>query len=202
MSELIKENSTDSLIAMTRLRTFALLGLVLSGILLLSTVHHVTATDSGFMLSQTDEIRPNIYAWGIAGDPELGDGFDVWANVTDDESGVRNVTIQVSGPNMILNNLMTFNGSFYTASVPAFPNDGTFNTYIRAYDMANNTRTSSNLQIVVDLDQVPIVDPSVTMPIVVVSSIGLIGIVVATALVYDKRKSPGERIMQPEYGAD
>ena len=200
MSELIKENSTGSLIAMTRLQTFALLGLVLTGLLLLSAAQHVTANDSGFVLSQTDVISPNVYHWGVVGEPELGDGFDVWANVTDDDSGVRNVTVQVSGPNMTLNNLMTFNGTFYTTAVPAFPNSGTFNVYIRAYDMANNTRTSTILPIVYDSDPVPVVDPTVTLPIVVGSSIVLIVVVVGLAMFYDRKRVPGERVMQPDYG--
>lgn len=200
MSELIKENSTESLIAMTRLRTFALLGLVLAGLLLLSTTQHVLAYESGFVLSQTDEIRPTVYDWGIIGEPELGDSFLVWANVTDDNSGVRNVTVHVNGPNVTVHNLMTYNGSFYNAPVHPFPNSGTFNIYIRAYDMANNTRTSTDLQIVYDSDPVPPVDPNVTMPIVVGSSIGLMVAVFGLAMLYDRKRNHGEKVMQPEYG--
>ena len=200
MSELIKESSTESLIAMTRLRTFALLGLALAGLLLLSTAQHVTASEPGFTLSQTDDIRPTVYAWGIIGEPELGEAYDVWANVTDDDSGVRNVTIHVTGPNMTLHNLMTYNGSFYNAPIPAFPNSGTFTLYIRAYDMANNTRTSTDLQIVYDSDPVPPVDPNVTMPIVVGSSIGLMVAVFGLAMLYDRKRNHGEKVMQPEYG--
>ena len=200
MSELIKENSTESLIAMTRLRTFALLGLVLAGLLLLSTTQHVLAYESGFVLSQTDEIRPTVYDWGIIGEPELGDSFLVWANVTDDNSGVRNVTVHVNGPNVTVHNLMTYNGSFYNAPVHPFPNSGTFNIYIRAYDMANNTRTSYDVNIIFEANPVQVIDPSVTMPIVVGSSLGLMAIVFGLAMFYDRRKGPGEKVMQPQYG--
>ncbi len=195
MSELIKENSTESLIAMTRLRTFTLLGLVLTGLLLFSTVHHVTANESSFVLSQ-----PDVWAWGIEGEPELGNGFDVWANVTDDGPGIRNVTVRVNGPNMTLSNLMTFNGTFYTASIPAFPNDGTFNVVLRAYDMTNASRTSYDVNIIFVADPVPYVDPAVTMPIVVGSSLGLMAVVFGVAMFYDRKRGPGEKVMQPQYG--
>jgi len=193
MSELIKENKTNDMITMTRLRISALLGVVFIVVLFLSTASHVGAYDSGFILSQ-----PDVWAWGIEGEPELGNGFDVWANVTDDGSGLRNVTIQVYGPNMSINNLMTFNGTFHIGSVPPFPNDGTFTARIRAYDMANVTRTSSNVIIDFESDPVITVDPSLTMPIVVGSSVGFIAIVSVIALVYDKKKSLGERNSLPE----
>jgi len=205
MNELIKENATDSLIAMARIRTFTFLGLIFVAALFLSSVQHVTASDSGFVLGQ-DVTRPDIFAWGIEGEPELGNGFDVWANVTDDgimnddDPGLRNVTVEVIGPNMSLNDLLTHNGTFYTASVPAFPNSGEFWVRIRAYDHANNTRVSAYTILEYESDPIPTIDPTVTMPIVVGSSLGLVVIVVGLALVYDKRKSAGERISQSEYG--
>ncbi|MHA1964105.1 MAG: hypothetical protein ACXACG_05865 [Candidatus Thorarchaeota archaeon] len=200
MSELIKENRTESMITMVPRRTFSQLALIFMAVLLLSTVQYVTANDSNFMLSQTDTRAPNIYGWGIEGEPELGNGFDVWANVTDDEpsSGIRNVTVEVNGPNMTLINLLTFNGTFYTGSVPAFPNDGTFNARIRTYDMENNTRNSYSIQIVFSSDPPPIADPSVTMPVVVGSSLGLMVVVIGLAMIYDKKRSAGERVSHPE----
>jgi hypothetical protein len=197
MNELIKENATDSVIAMARLRTFTFLGLLFVAVLFLSSFQYVIASDSGFILSQ-DVTRPDIFGWGIEGEPELGNGFDVWANVTDDtimnddDPGLRNVTVQVIGPNMSLDGLLTHNGTFYTGSVPAFPNDGEFWVRIRAYDLANNTRTSGFVIIEYLSDPIPTIDPAVTMPIVVGSSLGLMVIVVGLAWVYDKRKSAGE----------
>ncbi len=183
MNELIKENTIDLMIAMTRLRILPLLGLVVIGVLVFIPAQDVTAMNSGFILSQ-----PDIWEWGIDGEPELGTGFDVWANVTDDGSGLRNVTVQVNGPNMTINNLMTFNGTFHTGSVPAFPNDGTFYVYIRAYDMANVTRTSNSIIIVYESNPVVTIDPSLTMPYVVGSSLGLIVLVTVLAMVYDRKK--------------
>ena len=197
MNELIKENATDSVIAMARLRTFTFLGLIFVAVLFFSSFQHVTARDSGFVLSQ-DVTRPDIFGWGIEGEPELGNGFDVWANVTDDtimnddDPGLRNVTVQVIGPNMSLDDLLTHNGTFYTGFVPAFPNDGEFWVRIHAYDLANNTRTSAFIRIEYVSDPIPTIDPVVTMPVVVGSSLGLMVIVVGLALVYDKRKGAGE----------
>jgi hypothetical protein len=171
-----------------------LLGLFFMSTLFVSFVHPVTAYNSGFALSQD----ATVHAWGIEGEPELGNGFDVWANVSvdavlnDDDPGLRNVTVQVSGPNMTLNNLMTFNGTFYTGSVPAFPNDGTFSVRIRAFDLANESRNSAYQFIEYEGELVIPIDPTVTMPFVVGGSIGLMVVVIGLALRYDKRRNPIE----------
>jgi hypothetical protein len=175
MSELIKEITTESVIAMVRIRSTALLGIAILSIFLLSTAQHVAAID------------PTIWAWGIEGQPELGQGFNVWANVTDADLDLKNVTLEVVGPNMSLRNLMTFNGTFYTGLVSAFPNDGEFRVRIWAYDFANNSRNSSPLYIEYEEDPEPPIDPTVTMPIVVFSSVGLMAVVIALALVYDRK---------------
>ena len=179
------------MITMARHRTLSLLGLILITALFLSSTQDVSALS-------------NVYGWGIEGDPKLGLGFDVWANVTDDailnddDPGVKNVTVHVSGPNMTINNLMTFNGTFYTGSVPAFPNDGSFNVYILAYNMTDHPRTSYNVVIVFESDPGPVIDPTVTMPVVVGSSLALMVVVFGLATVYDKRRLPEEQVTQPD----
>lgn len=203
MSELIKENTSESMITMARLRICTLLGLFFIASLFLSTAQQVTASESGFIPGQT--LPLSVYAWGIEGEPEFGNGFDVWANVSDDDvmndddPGVRNVTVQVTGPNMTLYNLLTHNGTYYSGSVPAFPNDGTFSVRIHAYNMDNETRTSTEVQIVFESDPTPTVDPSVTMPIVVGSSFGFMAVIAGIALVYDRKRVSGENTNQPEY---
>ena len=107
---------------MVRLRSLTLFGIAITFLLVLSSVSHVTAA------------APDIWAWGIEGEPELGLGFDVWANVSDVDMDLKNVTVEVVGPNMSLNNLLTYNGTFHTGSVPTFPNDGEFRVRIIAYD--------------------------------------------------------------------
>ena len=120
------------------------------------------------------------------------------AIVNDDDPGVKNVTVHVSGPNMTLNNLMTFNGTFYTGSVPAFPNDGSFDVYILAYNMTDHPRISSNVVIVFESDPGLVLDPNVTLPVVVGSSFAFMVVVVGIAMVYDKRRIPEEPTGQPE----
>ena len=186
MSELIKENSSEFLIAMVRLRSITLFSMTITLLLVLSVVPQATAA------------YPDIWEWGIEGEPELGLGFDVWANVSDDDMDLKNVTVEVVGPNMSLNNLLTFNGTYYTGFVPVFPSDGEFRVRIIAYDLANNTRTSGPVYIEYEENPAPPIDPTVTMPIVVGSSLGLIVIVVGLALVYDKRKGASELVAQPE----
>ncbi|MFW9788337.1 MAG: hypothetical protein ACFFE1_11715 [Candidatus Thorarchaeota archaeon] len=185
MSDLIKENTTESVITMAQLRFITLLGLLFIATIFLSTLQPIIAQDV---------TRPNIYGWGMEGEPELGNGFDVWANVTDDEivndddPNIRNVTVRVLGPNMTFIGLMTHNGTFYTGSVPTFPNEGTFNVRVKAYDMANNSRTSSNIDVVFDSNPTPTIPQTVTMPIVVSTSITLIAFVAVIAVMYDRRK--------------
>jgi hypothetical protein len=174
---------------MDRLRHLTLFGILVVMALLISPVN------ANYILSQ-DTTAPTVHAWGIEGDPEDGLGFDVWANVSDDDilndddPALRNVTVQVTGPNMTLNGLMTFNGTFYTGSVPAFPNDGTFSVRIRAFDLANNTRNSAYRHIEFEGEPVVPIDPNLSMPFVVSSSIGLIIVVLILARNYDKRRNP------------
>ncbi|MFW9965048.1 MAG: hypothetical protein ACFFCX_15870 [Candidatus Sifarchaeia archaeon] len=175
---------------MVRFRLHPILGILILFTLTISTARptqYLAANDMGFRISQDD--GPDIYHWGIEGEPELGQGFDVWANVTDEETSVLNVSVVVSGPNMTLNSLMPFNGTLYTGSVPAFPNDGVFNVLIRAFDTENNSRESYDVDITFEADPVIPIDPWVTMPIVVSSSIGMMALVAGLALVYDRRRN-------------
>jgi hypothetical protein len=189
MSGLIKENETGCLMTMDRHRLLTFFGIFVFIALL------VSPTNASYTLSQ-DTTAPTIHAWGIEGDPEAGLGFDVWANVSDDvilnddDPALRNVTVQVLGPNMTLNGLMTFNGTFYTSSVPVFPNDGTFRVRIRAFDLANNTRNSAYQYIEYEGEPEIPIDPNITMPIVVSSGIALIVAVIILARFYDRRRYP------------
>lgn len=191
MSGLIKENVTSCLIVMVRLKHLTFLVTLIVAPLLFSPVN------ADYLISQ-DTTAPTIHEWGIEGDPLLGLGFDVWANVSDDEilndddPELRNVTVRVSGPNMTLNGLMTFNGTFYTGSVPAFPNDGRFEIRIYAFDLTNNSRNSGVRSYEYEAEPVIPINPNVTMPFVVGGSIGLIAVVIGLAMFYDKRRNPIE----------
>ena len=198
MNELIKENKSEHMIDMARLRLFTVLGIIFVSVLLPSSVQStkpMASVSSSYVLSQN---APDVWGWGIEGDPLLGQGFDVWANVSDRNSDLRNVSVQVSGPNMTLNNLLTFNGTLYTGAVPAFSNDGLFNVYILAFDMTNGSRTSYNVFIDYEKDPIIPIDPTITMPFVVGSSIGLVVLVIWLAMFYDRKRNPSEQNMQPE----
>ncbi|MFX1561493.1 MAG: hypothetical protein ACFFBL_12960 [Promethearchaeota archaeon] len=181
MSVLIKEISSGSVIVMVRPRSIAFLGMAIMSILLFSGVQPVAA------------VAPDIWRWGIEGDPELGQGFDVWANVSDSDFDLKNVTVEVVGPSMSLYNLLAFNGTFYTGTVPAFPNDGNFRVRILAYDFMNNSRSSYPRYIEYEENPEPPIDPTVTLPVVVGSSLGLVVVVVGLAMLYDKRMSATEK---------
>ncbi|MGQ4912675.1 MAG: hypothetical protein ACP6KW_10940 [Candidatus Thorarchaeota archaeon] len=150
------------------------------------------AGGSSIVTSQVDATRPTIYGWGIWGHPEAMEPFDVWANVTDSESGVRNASLHVFGPNVSINVAMNFNvtSSLYEMNVSAFPNEGDFTIYIKAFDMANNSRQSSRMTITVSGDDDVTIDPNITMPIVVASSTAFALVVIGLAYIYSRRQFP------------
>lgn len=190
MSELIKRNKRDVLITMVRLRSptgvvVAFLAILLTGTLLISFT-----SASSFQISQ-DSTAPNIWDWDYTGRPNESEAFSVWANVTDNDGGVGilNVTINISGPNVTVNDLMTYNGSFYEASVDAFPNPGEFRMHVSAMDLNNNTRDGRIVTIIIEEEVEPTVDPILTLPIVVSTSSVLLVIVLMAAMFYDKKQT-------------
>ncbi len=185
MSELIKETISESVIAMVQLRSMTIFVITIAFLIILSSAQYTEAVD------------PTIWEWGIEGEPELGEGFGVWANVTDDDLDLVNVTVEVVGPNMSINNLMTFNGTFYVGLVPPFPNDGEFSVRIKATDSIGS-RTSGRIYIDFESNPMTPVDPALTMPIVVSSSFGLIVVVSGLAYIYDRKKGPEEGIVEQE----
>jgi hypothetical protein len=161
----------------------------------------VNATTSSEFIPSQDTIAPNIWDWNYYGPANKSEPFTVWANVTDNEggSGIRNVTINIQGPNVTLHELMTFNGTYYEANIGAFPNPGTFDLYVNAYDINNNTRLGRHINIVIVDDSAPPIDPQVTLPIVVSSSAILAIVVLAFALIYDRRQDDiGENVQNSE----
>ena len=198
MSELIKRNERDVLITMVRLRTttgvaVAFLAILLSGTLLISV-----SSAGNFKVSQ-DPIIPDIWVWGISGRPNQSEAFSVWANVTAhvNDTGIRNVTINISGPNVTINDLMIFNGSYYEASLDAFPNPGEFRLYVSATGMNNLTRNGRIITIIIEEDAEPTVDPIRTLPIVIATSLLLVVIVIMVAMMYDRKQDEiGETVNQ------
>jgi hypothetical protein len=163
---------------------FAILALFITGTTLVST-----STASEFALSQ-DTTAPNIWDWNYYGQANESEPFTVWANVTDNEGGdgIRNVTINILGPNVTIHDLMLFNGTYYEVDIDAFPNPGTFDMFVNAYDMNNNTRLGRHISVIINENTEPPLDPLVTLPIVVSSSIILAVILMIFAIIYDRRR--------------
>ncbi len=205
MSELIKRNERNLVIAMVRLQikagiVLAFLTLIMAGTFL---VNPTTASD--FQPAQDN--APNIWDWGYTGRPNASEAFAVWANVTVHEAGlgIVNVTINISGPNVTVNDLMTFNGSFYEADIEAFPNPGEFRLHVSAIDLNNNSRDGRIVFITIEEDGGPTVDPLLTLPVVVSTSILIAVVVMVFALMYDRRQielagqiEPAEGTIEPD----
>ncbi len=137
--------------------------------------------------SAVDTLRPEISAWGIEGNPQVA-SFRAWANVSDPQSGVRNVTLFVERRGVSLHNYsMQFNGSLYVTEVPRLEANSTYALYVMAFDMANNSATSYRINI--DTHVPPeIPDLTVTEPWVVGSSLVLALATIAVTYVYDRRR--------------
>ncbi|MBN2230130.1 MAG: hypothetical protein JW779_11130 [Candidatus Thorarchaeota archaeon] len=155
--------------------------IVNSGNLILSEDNHQIAAS------------PSIWSSGILGRANESDPFTVWANVTDDDEDLVNVTVHVNGPNATLHEIMTFNGTYYERDMNPLPNPGTFDIYVSAIDTQNNTRIGRHISVTILEDIPDPVDPIITLPIVVISSIALGAVVFIIALQYEKRQQMGNQ---------
>jgi len=174
--------------------------LVFLALLMIGTFLVAPTTANDFKPSQAST-APNIWDWGYTGRPNASEAFSVWANVTVHEGGlgIANVTINISGPNVTVHDLMTYNGSFYVADVEAFPNPGEFLLYVTAFDLNNQSRDGRTIYITIEEDDELTVDPILTLPIVVSSSIVLAVVVMMFALLYDRRQTEQKRqVSSPE----
>jgi hypothetical protein len=175
---------------MVRLQIKTGLVLVFLALLMTGTMLVSQTSANDFEPSQVDTTAPNIWDWNYTGRPNESEAFSVWANVSVHEGGlgILNVTIHITGPNVTVHDLMTFNGSFYEADVDAFPNPGDFTLYVSAMDLNYDTRDGRILYVTIEEDVEPTVDPMLTLPVVVSSSIVIALIVMMFALMYDKRQ--------------
>lgn len=142
--------------------------------------------ESGSLLLN-DTLRPEISAWGIDGPAGQGLPFSVWANVTDSESGVRNVSVLVVGNTGYRSlHALDFNGSLYRAGIPGLAVNVTYSLNIIAFDMANNSATSYPRTVDLRETTSTTIDPSITAPIVISSSLALIVLISVVAVFYDR----------------
>lgn len=198
MDALIRDDDRLLSIAMIRNRTLLLASAAfLLVACLLSNSTLASSTPSRPFVTSQDVTRPNIWDWGVIGNPELLEPFTVWANVSDNDggSGIRNVTLRITGPNAAVRQLMDNNATsaLYETNADPLPNDGVFRIWIMAFDLENNTRESYDRLVTAEANPLPTVDPSITLPYVVLGSLGLGAVVVFASYQYDKRRAPESR---------
>ncbi|MFW9921456.1 MAG: hypothetical protein ACFFED_17790 [Candidatus Thorarchaeota archaeon] len=157
----------------------------------LSTNPLVQAHESNLIHSLSQDItRPEIYGWGIDGSVNTVDSFTVWANVTDTNSGILNVTAVIrvdANVSSTTRTLMPFNGTFFSKTFSALEINHTYSIWVEAYDMELNLAQSYNRQF--DLHVYPStgIDPNVTLPFVLTGSLVTFLVAVLLAREYQKR---------------
>jgi hypothetical protein len=150
-----------------------------------------------------DTLRPSIEVWNISRSAYEGEPFTAWADVRDLVSGVRTVSLKIQ--DSALNRTeyeLLHNGSYYVASIGRLQSNRSHDLWISAFDMANNSATTYRLTVnLIESTYTP-VDPWVTMPTVVSSSLALMAMVICLAVVYDKRRAWDEPLESTESAPD
>jgi hypothetical protein len=137
-------------------------------------------------LAQEDTLRPEVSEWGLTGYHDQGGPFTAWANVSDNDSGVKNVTLVIDPFQDY--HPMTFNGSFYEVFVEPLQLNYTYSVWIVAFDNASNRAITFARTIDLTIGNFTPIDQNVTMPVVVGSSLALMAVAISLAYVYDKRQ--------------
>ncbi|MHA2424487.1 MAG: hypothetical protein ACXAEF_06850 [Candidatus Thorarchaeota archaeon] len=145
----------------------------------------------GIMISPVaaqDTLRPEIYGWGIDGEVVDGASYTVWANVTDNDSGILNVSARVRQDSGVpVTTPMTFNDTFYTVTLPGVETNHTYTIWIVVYDVAENIATSYTRSFNLFIDPDPPLDPLITLPYVISVSIMSLVAVLGFSYEYNKR---------------
>ena len=147
---------------------------------------------SSMSLLQDDSMAPTIHNWSYS-EIVADEYFLIWANVTDDESGVKNVTATadvISGEANGSVFLLEFNGSLYVTDEAILAFNNTYRLWVASYDNAMNYRISFGRTIdlhPIDPEDVT-KDPYLTMPYVVGSTIALLAAIILITVYYTKSK--------------
>jgi hypothetical protein len=136
---------------------------------------------------QLADVIPTINDWGIQGRPNQSEPFTAWANVTDDDGDLANVSVHVIGPNMTLHQLMSFNSSLYVTDLDALTEVGVYDLYVTATDLANNTRYGRHLHVEIEPEYTGPPDPGIIMPYVVSLSLSAGVLVLIVAYLYGQK---------------
>ncbi|MBD3405153.1 MAG: hypothetical protein GF411_03340 [Candidatus Lokiarchaeota archaeon] len=144
-----------------------------------------------------DTQPPTIYSWNISG--EVTEEFTVYCLVIDEgDSGIKNVSLQVNPDNGTIRSYeLGHNGTksgdafYYDGSIPALEYGDVYDLRIIAYDNAENLRESYKRTF--DLSVLPTtIDSTYTMPVVVIGSSIVLGVVVVVAYLYDQKQISDE----------
>jgi len=96
------------------------------------------------MWSTHDDTAPIISEWGAV--PEMStDGFNFWAEVTDDLAGLENVTLylKVDGTDLYLYPCV-YNGGYWNVTIPTFTAAENFEVWVVAWDWGMNRAESTH----------------------------------------------------------
>ncbi|MHA1247022.1 MAG: hypothetical protein ACTSPE_06820 [Candidatus Thorarchaeota archaeon] len=137
-----------------------------------------------------DALRPEISDWGLEGDPSALEPFDVWAEVHDSGSGVKNVSLVIRDEmGNVTKHPLSFNDSLYVAQIQPLRANHTYVLFVEAFDNSDNVATSYSRTIDTHVSRTSAPDPSVTMPYVVGSTLAVAGATCAAAVIYDRHRS-------------
>ena len=163
---------------------------------------HAQVTKRADTLAQ-DTVRPEIANWSIDGAVSSIASFVVWANVSDSDSGILNVSAVIrrtTNVSLTTWHLMSFNGTFYTATIAPLKANNTYSIWVESYDVALNLAQSYTRTFEVYVSATSRVDPNVTFPIVVGGSVVAFFVALVLSYIYDKRNprmAPTDVEVQP-----
>ncbi|MHA2040977.1 MAG: hypothetical protein ACW975_03860, partial [Candidatus Thorarchaeota archaeon] len=141
------------------------------------------------LYSQHDTTSPVIQDWGVDELPIDPSGFDVWATVTDDFSGVQNVSIVLEMNDEIFEEYdCTRDGTNWSASIPAFEiiEDTNLDVYAEASDWGMN-----GAQLLLFSQEFTVSVPEPDFPVAIVVGVSAMAIVVAAGLLIFRRRTRG-----------
>ena len=150
------------------------------------------SASSSMSFLQDDSMAPTIHNWSHS-EIVADEYFLIWANVTDDESGVKNVTAiadVISGDANGSIFLLEFNGSLYVTDEAILSLNNTYRLWVTSYDNAMNYRISFGRTIdLYPTDPEDVTkDPYLTMPYVIGSTIALLAAIILLTIYYTKLK--------------
>ena len=137
-------------------------------------------------------MAPTIHNWSHS-EIFADEYFEIWANVTDDDSGILNVTANAdvtsgNGTDSVF--LLEYNGTLYVTDEAILAFNNIYRLWVESYDNAMNQRISYGRTIdLTPTDPANITkDPNLTMPYVIGSTLALFVVIIVFSFRYSKTK--------------